>query len=222
VLAPEVLDRAVELAEAPAGAAEAEAVVAAVAEVAGAAVAAAPAVSSIQPGATHTMAQFKRKRLLVDPKVQGALVVRVICYWLACMATVEFLALTWSMATGPEQPSFAGYFINYDWPAAGGRMLLASIVLIPISWDMLTFSNRFAGPVYRMRRVLREVARGGAIENIQLREGDFWHGLADDMNAALRRLAPLETAAKRTAGADSATADAEDNFDLADDFFAVK
>jgi hypothetical protein len=173
------------------------------------------------------MAHFKRKRLLIDPKVQGALVVRVIFYWLACMVTLEFLQLTWQVATGPQQPSFADYFLRYDWASAVGRLLLASIVLLPIMWDMLSFSNRFAGPVYRMRRVLREVARGGAAEKVQLREGDFWHGLADDLNAALERLAPA-SAESRAANADRATtdgdsdADVEYEFDLADDFFVAK
>ncbi len=173
------------------------------------------------------MARFKRKRLLVDPKVQGALVVRVIFYWLACIATVEFLWLTWQVATGPHQPRFVDYFLNYDWASAGGRLLLASIVLVPITWDMLSFSNRFAGPVYRMRRILREVARGGAIEKVQLREGDFWHGLADDLNAALRRVAPVSADTTRQNAASAAAdaccgAETEDDFDLADDFFAVK
>jgi hypothetical protein len=136
------------------------------------------------------MAHFKRKKLFVDPKVQGLLVLRVVIYWVACMATLELLRLTWLIATGPEQPTFTAYFLNYDWRAVGGRLLIASILLVPIVWDMLNFSNRFAGPVYRMRRILRETAQGRPIERVQLREGDYWHGLADDLNAALEQLAP--------------------------------
>ena len=41
------------------------------------------------------MAHYKRKKLLVDPKVQGLLVLRATVYWLACMATMEFLRLAW-------------------------------------------------------------------------------------------------------------------------------
>lgn len=175
------------------------------------------------------MAHYKRKRLLVDPKVQGLLVLRVVLYWLACIATMEFLRLTWLVATGPEQPSFVEYFTSYDWRAAGGRLLLASVLLAPITWDMLNFSNRFAGPVFRMRRVLREVARGGAIEHVQLRRGDYWHGLADDLNAALKQLASPQSA-PTSAGKEQQDALASqrqnDKLDaeccLADDFTAVR
>ncbi len=174
------------------------------------------------------MAHYKRKRLLVDPKVQGLLVLRVVFYWLACIATMEFLRLTWLIATGPEQPSFFAYFATYDWHAAGGRTLLASILLVPIAWDMLSFSNRFAGPVFRMRRILREVARGGAIEHVQLRSGDYWHGLADDLNAALAQLAsqpavPMEADADHDALAQQSHCDTPDpDCRLADDFTAVR
>ncbi len=102
------------------------------------------------------MAHYKRTKLFVDPKVQGLLILRVVIYWVACMATLELLRLTWLIATGPDQPTFAAYFLNHDWCAVGGRLLVASILLVPIIWDMLNFSNRFAGPVYRMRRILRE------------------------------------------------------------------
>jgi hypothetical protein len=116
------------------------------------------------------------------------------------MASMEFLRLTWLIITGPEQPTFAAYFGQYEWRAAGGRLLLGSLLLVPIAWDMLSFSNRFAGPVFRMRRILREVAQGGSVEPIRLRPGDFWHGLADDLNAALQRLAQQPLSPKPGAG----------------------
>ena len=135
------------------------------------------------------MANFKRHKLMVNPKLQWMLLLRVIVYWLACMATIEFFGLAWLIATEPAQPTFAAYFINYDWRAVGGRLLLATLLLVPIVWDMLIFSNRFAGPIFRMRRILHGVAQGNAVEQIQLRRGDYWQGFVDDLNAALQRLA---------------------------------
>ena len=152
------------------------------------------------------MAHYKRSKLLVDPKVQGLLVLRAIFYWLACMASMELLSLTWLIVTGPEQPTFGAYFSQYAWRAAGGRILLGSLLLVPIVWDMLSFSNRFTGPVFRMRRILREVAQGGCVESIRLRRGDFWHGLADDLNAALQRLAQQPISPKPGAGPASGNA----------------
>lgn len=168
------------------------------------------------------MAHCKRKRLLVDPKVQGLLVLRVVLYWVACLATLELLRLTWTIATGPEQPNFFAYFGNYDWKSVAGRLLIASIVLVPIVWDILYFSNRFAGPVFRMRRILREVAKGGPIEHVQLRQGDYWHGLADDLNAALARLSGEKADAQQRSTVAGAVRDDSDECCLADDFTAVR
>lgn len=131
----------------------------------------------------------KRRQLLIEPEVQGSLMVRAILYWLACIATIEFLSLTWFIATGPEQPTFADYFINQHWGLAFVRMCASVLLLGPIIYDMLRLSNRFAGPVFRMQRVLRKVAAGEPIEHVKLRDNDYWHGFAADLNAALAKLA---------------------------------
>ncbi len=135
------------------------------------------------------MAQSKlRNKLVVNPKLQGTLLLRVVIYWLACIATMEFFSLAWTIATGPDEPSFAAYIMNYDWRAVGGRLLLATLVLVPIVWDMLFFSRRFVGPIFRIRGILRGVARGNKVEPVQLYPGEYWHGLVDDLNAALQHL----------------------------------
>jgi hypothetical protein len=166
----------------------------------------------IQSREEFNMATYKRKKLLIDPKVQGLLIVRVAVYWLASMLTIEFLGLTWAILTGPEQATFAGYFLAHDWRAVGGRMLLAALILVPIVWDMLAFSNRFAGPVFRMRRVLRTVAQGGPIEHVRLRSGDYWHGFADDLNAALERLSTHRPGDELPASATTRVESLEDDF----------
>jgi hypothetical protein len=135
------------------------------------------------------MAVRKRKRLLIDAKVQGALVYRVVTYWVACVVTIELLNLTWQIATGPEQPTFADYFLHQDLRALCGRLALSGLLLAPITLDVLRLSNRFAGPVYRMQLMLHHVARGGEVEPVRLREDDFWQGFAAELNAALARLA---------------------------------
>jgi hypothetical protein len=134
------------------------------------------------------MAQTKRRRLWIDPEVQGSLVSRAVLYWAACVATIELLNLSWLIATGPEQPSFTAYFLNQDWRPALVRIGAAGVLLVPIVLDMLQLSNRFAGPVFRMKRVLRSIAAGGKVETITLRDNDYWHGFAAELNAALATL----------------------------------
>jgi hypothetical protein len=134
------------------------------------------------------MAQYKRKQLFVDARVQGSLIRRVVIYWLACVITVEFLNLSWQIAIGPEQPSYFSYLFQWDWRSAAARLVFSAILLVPITFDMLRLSNRFSGPIFRMQRALRKIAAGGPIERISLREDDYLHDFADDLNAALNRL----------------------------------
>ena len=135
------------------------------------------------------MGHYKRKRLLVDAKVQGSLVLRVAAYWMACVATIEFLSLSWQIATGPEQPTYLAYFSAQDWRPSCVRVTASALLLVPIAYDMLRLSNRFTGPVFRMRRVLQQVVANGTVEHIRLRDKDYWHDFAADLNAALSRLA---------------------------------
>ena len=54
---------------------------------------------------------------------------------------------------------------------------------------MLRLSNRFAGPVYRMQRALHHVVENGTVEVVRLRDSDYWHDFAADLNSALAKLA---------------------------------
>ena len=159
------------------------------------------------------MAHEKRKKLFVDAEVQRSLILRVILYWLACVAMLELLQVAWVVATGPEQPTFLAYLTNHNWQAIGIEMLVATVVLVPIVWDALCFSNRFAGPIHRVRRVLQEVAQSGEAQQVHFRNGDYWHGFADDLNAALQRLASSNRSAPIAAD-EPIGAPADDDFSV--------
>src|SRR6478672_3547593 len=109
------------------------------------------------------MARYQRKRLWIDPRVQGSLIRHVVGYWVSCVLTVELLNLTWEIATAPTQPGFFAYLLQYDIGSAAGRLAVSGLLLLPILFDMLRLSNRFAGPVFRMQRVVRKIAEGGPV-----------------------------------------------------------
>jgi len=123
------------------------------------------------------MSKFKRKQLWVDPKIQGALIVRVLAYWISCLITVALLGrVTVGMASifpGLEDQTWLPYM-----PA-----LLASAFFLPlVVQDTLRLSNRFVGPMFRLRRSLRDLADGKKVRKIYFREGDMWQEFADDFN----------------------------------------
>jgi len=85
---------------------------------------------------------------------------------------------------------------------------VASFLLLPlVVYDIVQMSNRFCGPLFRLRRELRALARGEHVEPISFREGDFWQEFAQEFNALLARVqrSGLQTEAP-AAGSEERTA----------------
>ena len=75
--------------------------------------------------------------------------------------------------------------------------VLAVLVLAPIFLrDLCKLTNRFAGPLVRLRRAMKDLADGREVAPIHFREGDFWQDLADDFNRAAERVQSVETASE--------------------------
>ncbi len=124
-----------------------------------------------------------RKRLFVDPKVQGALLVRAVAYWCFYVLVIVELLLCWNIAVGPEGSFFSQFRMDQIWQQHG-IVLIASLLVLPVVlYDVLRVSNRFVGPIYRMRRTLRSLAAGEYVGKLQFRKGDYRLELADEINA---------------------------------------
>ncbi len=129
-----------------------------------------------------------RRQLFVDPKVQGALILRVVLYWVICVVTITLMLLCWRILTGPARP----FYVHFDemW-FHFGPALVASFLLLPLMiYDVVQISNRFCGPLFRLRRCVRALARGEYVAPISFRDGDFWPEFAQEFNALLVRLEP--------------------------------
>jgi len=130
-----------------------------------------------------------RKHLFVDRKVQGALIARVVMYWVVCLITIALMLLCWDIVTGPARV----FYRHFDdmWffygPAAIASFLLLPLVIL----DIIRFSNRFVGPLLRLRRSMRALARGEYVEPIEFRGNDFWYDFADEFNALRARILQL-------------------------------
>src|SRR5271157_508625 len=126
-----------------------------------------------------------RKQFFADFRVQGALVVRVVLYWLMCLLTMMLLLLGWSMITDPIRP--LNTHLTALW-ALYGPAAVASLLLLPVViFDLLRLSNRFAGPMFRLRRSLHDLAQGKPVAAMRFRHGDFWQEFADDFNTIATR-----------------------------------
>ena len=126
-----------------------------------------------------------RRQYFVDPKVQGALVGRAVLYWAVCVITITLMLLCYRILTGPAR-MFYTHFSDmwfYYGPAMVASFLLLPLVII----DIIRLSNRFAGPMVRLRRSMRALGRGEHVEPIHFREGDFWQEFADEFNTLVAR-----------------------------------
>jgi len=159
------------------------------------------------------MPRIKRRQLYVDQKVQGGLMLRAVMYWFFFVISVALMVTCWGIVAGPRQTAaslFAGLWWHYA-PA-----LVASVILLPIVLvDCTRFSNRFVGPVFRLRRTLKRMANGEQVEPFQFRKNDFWQEIPNDVNRIIQRLEdatpPVEEAVETVETVEAADANEVDD-----------
>ena len=71
--------------------------------------------------------------------------------------------------------------------------LVLILTLVTIGAYGVIFLHLVAGPVYRFRQTLLKVNRGELPPDIKLREGDFFHDMAQDINIILKRFRSEQT-----------------------------
>lgn len=129
------------------------------------------------------MRKNPRKRLFVDRTVQGTLLFRIFVYWCFSVLAVCLVMFCVRAFSRPAD-SFLDYFAFHEFFAQYGAVVLASAVLVPlIMLDVLVISNRFTGPLYRLRRSMRNLADGETVRRIEFRDKDYWQELSDEFNA---------------------------------------
>ena len=134
------------------------------------------------------MSRPLRRKQFIDANVQGALVRRIIFHWAVFLTVAFVVSFLLQVLSDPFRPigeHFQGLWYTH------GPFLLVVVFLMPVFIvDTIKISHRFAGPIFNLRRSIRGVANGESPRPIKFRQGDFWHDLADDYNALLKRLAP--------------------------------
>jgi len=138
------------------------------------------------------VAKYKRKKLFVDGTVQGALVLSVITYWFYCLVTVTFMMTCWTIFTA--RPSSSWDLVKQVWSHSGPACITSFLLLPLVIVDCIRTSNRFVGPLQRIRKGMRDLAAGEDVPFIAFRKGDFWCDLADDFNRLNDHIKKLQRA----------------------------
>lgn len=151
--------------------------------------------AAAQKAAMKTML---RRKLLIDPKVQGMLISRVILYWAIFVSGMFCLLAGFPLLVSlfihsPGEPTAGQVFLQTwrtFWPALFASCLMLPLLLL----DIIRVTHRFAGPIYRLRSALHDLADGKPVEPIVFRYGDFWCAIADEFNRATARIRELQPA----------------------------
>ena len=107
-----------------------------------------------------TSTTTKRRKALVDPEVQGGILRKIAIHWVLFFICNAMALMIWIRLF--EQP-------DADWGQTFGDTMrrflpffIITMALIPaFVWDTLKLTNRFAGPITRLRMMLREIGKDG-------------------------------------------------------------
>jgi hypothetical protein len=128
----------------------------------------------------------RRRKYLVDPPVQLAILRQAMIYWLVGAIVYTLVVSLFRimpqcfMAEGPSWQMVWYHLFP---------MVLSSAILLPImTFSAVRFSHRFVGPMSRFRQILSDLACGESVPPVVLRGGDFWYDIADELNRLNARL----------------------------------
>ncbi|MEL7265917.1 MAG: hypothetical protein AAFP69_14045 [Planctomycetota bacterium] len=150
----------------------------------GAAASVAAAASNAAPSAA-AMGQFvttakPRGQLLVENRLQISLIVRSINHSICCILYFSGVMFCTSLYSQPSQP-LSYHFNEYINDAV--FWLPGLLVMIPLmAYDMLRHSNRFVGPIYRLKCEIRKLLGKVQTRHVKIREDDYYQELIDEYN----------------------------------------
>ncbi len=128
----------------------------------------------------NAMSRSNRKQNYVDSHVQGALLRRICSHWLVFFFVSAFAIILLQTLLGDP-----GKTLTERLRMETGEFMFMAIVMLSLfpafMLDTIRFSNRFVGPIGRVRRYLRQLSKGET-DHCKFRDDDFWAELAEEFN----------------------------------------
>jgi hypothetical protein len=130
--------------------------------------------------------------MFVDIDVQGGVLRKIALHWAIFFLCNALALMIWIRLF--EQP-------DAQWGEALGDTLrrflpffVITTALIPaFVWDTLKLTNKFAGPIMRLRTTLADLNAGRNVGPLRFREGDYWQEIATNFNEVLSRYTELKS-----------------------------
>jgi len=131
------------------------------------------------------MATRKRTKLVIEPKIQYSLVRQLAVQWSLHLLGTVVLLTTLQVLLGGILNGFDYHWARI-WPTVAS-FIVSLFFLLPIFvLGSLKLSNRFAGPIHRLRRELRDISAGKPYKKISFRDGDYWQELSNEFEEAVQ------------------------------------
>ena len=152
------------------------------------------------------MAKNRRKRLIIDRESQKRQIHRMISAPLLVLAVVATVTFTMSLRLLAEAASAQAELPSLQYMIMWMSVFLAAAGAA-IVLQAVKFSNKIAGPAYRLKKSLTQLREGDFSFRVQLRTDDELIPVADELNRVLEWLEARESGAKATG---DRTEDADD------------
>lgn len=138
------------------------------------------------------MTTNRRDARFIDPEIQGALARRIATHWCLYTLLAATLVVGLKWMSNPFQPFLQ--HVTEAWWTYGPVLVVLAFMAPLFVYDSVRLSNRFAGPIRRIRGAARSLADGRRPGKIHMRENDFWGEFAADFNRVIDRVDPVESA----------------------------
>lgn len=122
------------------------------------------------------MALNLRKKHLVNWKIQGSIVGRLLLYLCGYNVAIVFLlVVVWSARASAFALAITPAVNEpVSWTSQALPVIGVMCLLLPfILWDLIRLTNRVAGPLYRYQSVMKHFVKTGMLPAATLRDGDL-------------------------------------------------
>ncbi|MBB3210212.1 hypothetical protein FHS27_006058 [Rhodopirellula rubra] len=128
----------------------------------------------------------KRSRTVIDREVQYGVVWKIAVHWMALFACNSIALVIWIGLF--EQPDVSWKQTVVDSFRRFLPFFVITAALIPaFVLDTLKLTNRFAGPISRLRVELANAAEGRPVRHLKFRNNDYWLEIANGFNTLIDR-----------------------------------
>lgn len=141
-------------------------------------------VSQVSNEPSSSGGTIRRSKALVDNEVQGGVLRKIAIHWILLFVCNTMALTIWLRLF--EAPD-VGW--NETFQECWSRFLpffVVTCALIPaFVWDTLKLTNRFAGPISRLRQSLRDASDGKPVQALHFRTNDYWAEIAANFNKVM-------------------------------------